>query len=89
MTSVDAYNLAQSLTLDDLEDFTYAFLVLVGMGGTTPEDAKELRRNKILSLYGDGTRAEWLIKNINDTYVENVINAPADRHSQIQQHTRT
>lgn len=72
LTLVDAYNLAQSLTMDDLEDFTDAFLVLVGMGGTTPADAEELRRNKVLSLDGDGARAEWLIKNINDTYVENL-----------------
>lgn len=33
LTLVDAYNLAQSLTLDDLADFTDAFLVLKGMGG--------------------------------------------------------
>ena len=72
MTLVDAYNLAQSLTLDDLQDFTDAFLVLVGMGGTDPEDVRELRRNKVISLDGDGANASWLIKNINDTYVENV-----------------
>lgn len=72
ITLVDAYNLAQSLTLDDLADFTDAFLVLKGMGGTDDEDAKDLRRRKIISLDGDGAGAEWLIKNVNDTYVENV-----------------
>lgn len=72
MTLVDAYNMAQSLTLDDLQDFTDAFLVLKGMGGTDDDDAKDLRRRKIISLDGDGAGAEWLIKNINDTYVENV-----------------
>lgn len=68
---VDAYNLAQSLTLDDLADFTDAFLVLKGMAGTTPEDARNLRRNKII-VADEGGGAEWLIKNLNDTYVENV-----------------
>ena len=72
ITLVDAYNMAQSLTLDDLQDFTDAFLVLKGLGGTNDEDAKDLRRRKIISLDGDGAGAEWLIKNINDTYVENV-----------------
>ena len=70
LSLVDAYNLAQSLTLDDLADFTDAFLVLKGMGGTTPEDMKKLRRAKSIIL-DDGGSAEWLIKNINDTYVEN------------------
>lgn len=70
ITLVDAYNLAQSLTLDDLADFTDAFLVLKGMGGTNAEDVKELRREKTMVL-DDGGAAEWLIKNINDTYIEN------------------
>ena len=71
ITLVDAYNKAQSLTLDDMEDFTDCYLVLKGMGGTTPEDVAELRRNKVLPL-GDGGAAEWLTKNINDSYIENM-----------------
>lgn len=71
ITLVDAYNKAQSLTLDDMEDFTDAYLVLNGMGGTTGDDIAELRRNKVLSL-DEGGGAEWLIKNLNDTYIENI-----------------
>lgn len=71
ITLVDAYNKAQSLTLDDMEDFTDAYLVLKGMGGTTGDDVAELRRNKVLSL-DEGGGAEWLIKNLNDTYIENI-----------------
>lgn len=71
MSLVDAYNKAQSLTLDDMEDFTDAYLVLKGMGGTTGDDIAELRRNKVLSL-DEGGGAEWLIKNLNDTYIENI-----------------
>lgn len=71
LTLVDAYNKAQSLTLDDMEDFTDAFLVLKGMGGTTGDDVKELRKEKAIIL-DDGGSAEWLIKNINDAYIENV-----------------
>lgn len=71
ITLVDAYNKSQSLTIDDMEDFTDAYLVLKGMGGTNAEDVKELRRNKVISL-DDGGAAEWLIKNLNDTYIENV-----------------
>ena len=68
---VDAYNKTQSFTLDDMEDFTDAFLVLKGMGGTNEEDVKELRKNKVISL-DDGGSAEWLIKNLNDNYIEGV-----------------
>lgn len=71
MSLVDAYNKAQSLTLDDMEDFTDAFLLLKGLGGTTPEDVRELRRNKVISL-DEGGGAEWLIKNLNDTFIENM-----------------
>ena len=71
ITLVDAYNKAQSLTLDDMEDFTDAYLVLTGMDGTTGEDVAELRRNKVLSL-DEGGGAEWLIKNLDDKYIENI-----------------
>ena len=71
LSLVDAYNTAQSLTLDDLMDFTDAFLLLKNMLGTDEEDLKRMRRDKTILLGEDGG-AEWLIKNVNDTYVENV-----------------
>ena len=67
---VDAYNKAQSLTLDDIEDFTDAFLCLSGYN-LDGETAKELRQSKIIQL-DDGGSASWLIKNLNDTYIENI-----------------
>ncbi len=71
ITLVDAYNMAQSLTLDDLMDFTDAFLLLRNMLGTDEKDMAKMRRDKAILLEGDGD-ASWLIKNVNDTYVENV-----------------
>lgn len=73
ITLVDAYNKAQSLTLDDMEDFTDAFLVLKNMHGTEEEDVKAMRRNKVICVKDNGG-AEWLIKTINDTYIENLKN---------------
>jgi len=70
MTIVDAYNKAQSSTLDDMEHFTDAFLVLVNMSGTDEEDLKKTRKDKVLLLEADGD-AKWLIKDINDKWVEN------------------
>lgn len=68
---VDAYNKAQSLTLDDMEDFTDAFLVLAGMAGTNEEDVRKMRKSKVL-LLDEGGNAQWLIKNLNDSYIENI-----------------
>lgn len=42
-----------------------------GVGGTNEDDIKALRRNKVLT-FDEGGGAEWLIKNLNDTYIENI-----------------
>lgn len=68
---VDAYNKAQSLTLDDMEDFTDAFLVLTGMSGMSNDDVNNMRQSKVM-LLDEGGGAQWLIKNLNDTYIENI-----------------
>ena len=70
-TLIDAYDLTQSNTLNDMEQFTDALLALTGYTGMTPEDAKKMRREKILLLDPDG-KAEWLVKSVNDTWVENM-----------------
>ncbi len=74
MTLVDAYNMTQSLSLDDLMDFTDAFLVIRGMSGTDDEDVKRMRLNKVLEFDDTSGSAEWLIKNLNDAYIENLKN---------------
>lgn len=82
LTLIDAYDKAQSDTANDFEYFTDAFMVIIGAsGGLTKEfdadssdgelDAvRTLRQERILFLDEKG-QAEWLIKNINDTAVEN------------------
>ena len=72
ITQIDAYNLAQSCTMDDMEDFTDAYLCLCGMGGATGEDIQEMRRNKVLVFPDESSDAKWFIKNLNDTYIENM-----------------
>lgn len=72
LTLVDAYNMAQSLSLDDLMDFTDAFLVLKGFSGTDDEDVKKMRRDKVLMIDDSTGSADWLIKNLNDAYIENL-----------------
>lgn len=70
ITLIDAYNKAQSNTLNDMDQFTDAYLILVNMAGTDSERIDELKRDRVMLLDDDGD-AKWLIKEINDTWVEN------------------
>lgn len=71
---IDAMNLSQSDTANDLEEFTDALLILWGMLDTDDEDIQQLLEDKIMLLgssEGSKQGAEWLIKNTNDTTLEN------------------
>ena len=41
---IDGYNEATSTAIDDMKDFTDAFLVLVNMGGTTDEELERMNK---------------------------------------------
>lgn len=73
MTLIDSYDLSASNTLNDMEQFTDAYLVLVNMLGTDDEDVKKLRDDRVL-LIDDNGDAKWLIKDVNDAWVENYKN---------------
>ncbi len=85
---IDAYDKAQSDTGNDMEYFTDAYLCIAGASGGLEDMAsvdgdwadgdsdnmvRNLRKNRILFLDEKG-QAEWLVKNINDTAVENYKN---------------
>lgn len=73
---VDAYDKAQSDSLNELEYFADAYLVLQGMPETEEEDIKEMKKNRVMVLpspmQGEKAGAYWLVKDINDTLVENL-----------------
>lgn len=82
ITLIDAYDKSQSDTANDFEYFTDAYLVVVGAGGglVTSENEedddkaiKTLKQERILFLDERG-QAQWLIKDVNDTAVENFKN---------------
>ncbi|NLY20069.1 MAG: phage portal protein [Tissierellia bacterium] len=73
MSLVDAYDLAQSNTLNDMEQFTDAYLVLINMGGTDDDDVDNMKKKRTMLVDGDGD-AKWLIKDVNDAWVENYKN---------------
>ena len=74
---IDAYDQSQSDTANDFEYFTNAFLVISGV--TVPrvdESGKELdfRDDRVINFTGNDGKAEYLIKNINDSALENYKN---------------
>lgn len=84
LSLIDALNLAQSDTANDFEEFTDALLVLAGMPQADSSDVNRMIEDRVLLLDksgGAGQSAEWLIKNINDTALENYKNRlDADIH---------
>lgn len=65
---IDAYNLSRSNKTNDLDYFTDAYLKLVGMMGTQPEDVEKMRTNRVMLLNKAGD-ADFLIKpsNVEDS----------------------
>lgn len=70
LSLIDAYDRSQSNTLNDMAQFTDAFLVLVNMAGTDDEDVKKMKSDRVL-LIDDNGDARWLVKEVNDAWVEN------------------
>lgn len=72
---IDAYDKMESDTLNDFEYFCDAYLALYGYS-IDPEDKDELKKMKEqrVLLLDQGTSAEWLVKQPNDSYVENMKN---------------
>ena len=70
MSLIDAYNTAQSDTANDFEYFTDAYMVLTGVQFNEESIAK-MKENRTIPLPDKETDAKWLIKDINDTAIEN------------------
>lgn len=67
---IDAYDVMESDTVNDFDYFVDAYLALYGFTAD-PEDIAKMKENRVL-LMDEGTSAEWLIKNANDTTTENM-----------------
>ena len=71
LTLIDAYNLLESCSMDDFQYFTDAYLALTGLQGTEAEDIAAMKEQRVI-LLPDNAKAEWLIKQSNDTAQENM-----------------
>ena len=78
MSLIDAYNLAQSDSANDFQYFTDAYLLMVGakLGGSENDPTGDvarasMRETRIIELPDKDVDAKFLIKDINDTAIEN------------------
>lgn len=74
---IDAYDKANSDTANDFEYFTNALLVISGiLMDEKDEEGRPLnfKENRVLNFADSQAKAEYLIKNINDTALENYKN---------------
>lgn len=56
-----------------MAQFTDSYLVLVNMGGTNGADVDNMVKKRVLLVDSDGD-AKWLIKDVNDAWIENYKN---------------
>ena len=70
---IDAYDKTQSDTANDFEYFTNALLVISGVL-VEDEEGLNFKDNRVINFAGTDGKAEYLIKDINDSALENYKN---------------
>lgn len=73
ITIVDAIESIISSCLNEIEYFDNAYLMLKNLSDTDENDVKDMKNNRILLIEEDGD-AKFLVKDINDTYIQNTLN---------------
>lgn len=73
ITLNDAYDMTVSDSVNDMAQFADSYLVLKGMGAVDDDDLRKMKINRTL-LLDDESAAEFLVKNVNDAYAQNVLN---------------
>jgi len=71
LTLIDAYNIAQSDSINNLEYFADAYLKMTG-AGLDSEQVKTMKENRVIILPDKEADVSWLIKNVDETSVESI-----------------
>ena len=71
ITLIDAYNTAVSDSINDIEYWNDAYLLLKNLDATTQEDIDAMKENRVLLVDGEGD-ANFITKNVQDTHIENI-----------------
>lgn len=80
----DAYNKIISDSVNDFEAFVDAYLCLEGMEDTDNTDILRMKENRVM-LLPEGSKASWLVKTVQDTHVQNLLNRLNDNIHKVSQ----
>lgn len=83
-TLQDAYEENLSDISQEITEFRNAYLGFQNCQ-INDEDLPEIKKKGIINFKGEG-KAEWIIKNINDTFIQNTINTEEDKMYQMAGH---
>lgn len=81
----DAYETNLSDISNEISDFRNAYLGIFGFQ-IKEDDIPELKKNGIIQVSTEKGKAEWIIKNINDSFIQNTLNTLEDKMYQITAH---
>ncbi len=73
ITLNDAYDMTVSDSVNDMAQFADSYLVLKGLGDVSDDDLRKMKINRTL-LLDDESGADFLVKNVNDAYAQNILN---------------
>ena len=71
LSLIDAYNTLSSNNIDESDYTNDSYLVLTGLMGTEAEDIAAMKENRVMLLPDAEAKAEFLIKNVNNSFIEN------------------
>ncbi|WP_338659725.1 phage portal protein [Paraclostridium sordellii] len=81
----DAYETNLSDISNEISDFRNAYLKLTGVK-LEDEDAKKMKQMGIIQINDKSGNADWLIKNINDAFIQNTLSTLEDKMYQLSNH---
>ena len=70
---VDAIESVVSSSVNEIEYFDNAYLLLKNLSGTTNDDMKDMKANRVMLVEDDGD-AKFLTKTVDDEYTQNILN---------------
>ena len=81
----DAYETNLSDISNEISDFRNAYMVLTGVT-INEEDIPKMKKLGVMQIKDKNGTAAWLIKNINDTFIQNTLNTIEDKMYQLSSH---
>ncbi|NFI38787.1 phage portal protein [Clostridium botulinum] len=81
----DAYETNLSDISNEISDFRNAYMVLTGVA-IDEEEIPKMKKLGVMQIKDKNGTAQWLIKNINDTFIQNTLNTLEDKMYQLSSH---